>query len=494
MEGQKKGFSQILKATSLFGGVQIVVIFFSILRTKVAAVLLGPAGMGIVGLFNSTLDFFGSATNFGLATSAVRSISAQNSDGNNQHLGKTIAIIQNLAWITGLVGLCIIVLLSPFLSQLVFGSDDFVWAFVFLSITLFFNQVVAGRMALIQGVRRLSLLARITVFNSIFSVIVAVPLYYLYGKDGIVSALILISLSSLLGVLFFSRQLAIPMVKVTIFESLKEGKSILKLGFFIGMSGFFSLGSAYLLRLIINRAGSLEDVGLYNAGFAMINTYVGLVFTAMATDYFPRLSENSSDRFKFSQVVNHQMEVAILLLGPILCLFIVFINPIIIILYSNAFVLINEMLIWSALGMLFKAFGWCLGYIILTKGSSTFFLKNEVFALIYQFLLNVIGYYFLDLKGLGFAFFIGYLLYSIQVMIVSYMKFGVKLDFWIGVRFLIFLILILLCLSSFYILEVGFLYYSIGIFLSGFASIYSFIELNKSVDLVSRLKNKLLRN
>ncbi len=100
----------------------------------------------------------------------------------------------------------------------------------------------------------------------------------------------------------------------------------------------------------------------------------------------------------------------------------------------------------------------------------------------------------MDLKGLGFAFFIGYLLYSIQVMIVSYMKFGVKLDFWIGVRFLIFLILILLCLSSFYILEVGFLYYSIGIFLSGFASIYSFIELNKSVDLVSRLKNKLLRN
>lgn len=490
MGGQKKGFSQILKTTSLFGGVQIIVIFFSILRTKAAAVLLGPSGMGIVGLFTSTLDFFGSATNFGLATSAVRSISSQNSQENDPSFGRTISIIQNLAWITGLVGLCVVVLLSPLLSRLVFGSDSYVWAFIFLSLTLFLNQVLAGRMALIQGVRKLSLLAQITVFNSIFSVLITIPLYYFYGQQGIVPALILISLASLFGVLYFSRQLSIPHIKVSFLQSLKEGKEILKLGFFIGLSGFFSLGSAYLLRLLINRIGSLEDVGLYNAGFAMINTYVGLVFTAMATDYFPRLSENSSDKVRFSETVNHQMEVAILLLGPILCLFIVFINPIIVILYSKAFVLINEMLLWSALGMLFKALGWCLGYIILTKGSSTFFLKNELFALIYQFLLSVAGYYFFGLKGLGYAFFAGYLLYALQVMWVSNLKFQINLDFRIGIKFLIFLFLILLCLGSFYFIKSGYLYYISGITISALGCVFSFVELNKSIDLIANIKKK----
>lgn len=494
MEEQKKGFSQILKATSLFGGVQVVVIFFSILRTKAAAVLLGPAGMGVVGLFNSTLDFFGSATNFGLSTAAVRNLSIQNTGDADQELGKTVAIIQNLAWITGTVGLCVVVLLSPVLSQLVFGSDEYLWAFIFLSVTLFFNQVLSGRMAMIQGLRKLPLLAQSTVFNSIFSVVIAVPLYYFFGMDGIVPALILISLSSLLGVLYFSRQLSFPLVKVTLLQSLIEGKEMLKLGFFIGLSGLFSLGSAYLLRLVINRVGSLEDVGLYNAGFAMINSYVGLVFTAMATDYFPRLSAAVSDKVKFSEAVNHQMEVAILLLGPILCWFIVFINPIIIILYSNAFVLINEMLLWSALGMLFKAFGWCLGYIILTKGSSTFFFRNEFFALIYQFFLNVAGYYFLGLKGLGIAFFAGYVLYAVQVMGVSFWKFKVNFDFRISIKFLIFLGLTILCLSSFYFLKTGYLYYSIGILVSSFASIYSLFELNRSVDLLSKLKSKVFRN
>lgn len=494
MEEQKRGFSQVLKTTSLFGGVQVVVIFFSILRTKVAAILLGPSGMGIVGLYSATLDFFGSATNFGLSTAAVRSISIQNTEDADQELGKTIAIIQNLAWITGTVGLCVVVLLSPFLSQLVFGTDEYLWAFIFLSVTLFFNQVMSGRMAMIQGLRKLPLLAQSTVLNSIFSVLIAVPLYYFFGMGGIVPALILISLSSLLGVLYFSSQLSFPQVKITLLQSVIEGKEMLKLGFFIGLSGLFSLGSAYLLRLVINRVGSLEDVGLYNAGFAMINTYVGLVFTAMASDYFPRLSAAASDKAKFSEVVNHQMEVAILLLGPILCWFIVFINPIIIILYSNAFVLINEMLLWSALGMLFKALGWCLGYTILTKGSSTFFFRNELFALVYQFFLNVAGYYFLGLKGLGIAFFVGYVLYAFQVIGVSFWKFRVNFDFRISLKFLIFLGMAILCLSSFYFLKTGYLYYSIGILLSSFASIYSLSELNRSVDLISKLKNKVFRN
>lgn len=494
MEEQKSGFYQVLKATSLFGGVQVVTIFFSILRTKVAAVLLGPAGMGIVGLFNSTLDFFGSATNFGLATAAVRNLSIIPADGSDEELGRQVAIIQNLALITGTVGVSVVILLSPFLSQLVFGSDEYFWAFIFLSITLFFNQVLSGKMAMIQGLRKLSLLAQSTMANAFFSVLIAVPLYYFFGMEGIVPAIILISLSSLLGAFYFSRKLSYPIVKVSLIQSLSEGKEMLKLGFFIGLSGLFSLGSAYLLRLVINKIGSLEDVGLYNAGFAMINTYVGLIFTAMATDYFPRLSSAISDKGKFSQVVNHQMEVSILLLGPILCWFIVLINPIIILLYSNAFVRINEMLLWSALGMLFKAFGWCLGYIILTKGSSTFFFRNEMIALIYQFLLNLAGYYFWGLKGLGIAFFAGYILYSIQVLGVSIWRFDIKVNPRISFKFFLFLCLTSLCLISFYFLEKGFLYYAIGIFLSCLASIYSLVQLNRSVDILSKLKNKVFRN
>ena len=44
----RNSYKQSLKATSLFGGVQIFNILIQIIRSKFAAVLLGPEGMGVM--------------------------------------------------------------------------------------------------------------------------------------------------------------------------------------------------------------------------------------------------------------------------------------------------------------------------------------------------------------------------------------------------------------------------------------------------------------
>ena len=72
---QKSSYRQIVKATSLFGGVQFFQIIISVIRSKFVAILLGPAGMGIVGLLTATTGLVAGLTNFGLGTSAVKNIS-----------------------------------------------------------------------------------------------------------------------------------------------------------------------------------------------------------------------------------------------------------------------------------------------------------------------------------------------------------------------------------------------------------------------------------
>ena len=62
----RNSYKQSLKATSLFGGVQIFNILIQIIRSKFAAVLLGPEGMGVMGLLNSTITMISSFTNCGL--------------------------------------------------------------------------------------------------------------------------------------------------------------------------------------------------------------------------------------------------------------------------------------------------------------------------------------------------------------------------------------------------------------------------------------------
>ena len=58
-------FKEGLKGTTLFGGVQIFKIVISVIRSKILAIFLGPAGVGILGLLSSATDFVYSLSNLG---------------------------------------------------------------------------------------------------------------------------------------------------------------------------------------------------------------------------------------------------------------------------------------------------------------------------------------------------------------------------------------------------------------------------------------------
>ena len=90
------------------------------------------------------------------------------------------------------------------------------------------------------------------------------------------------------------------------------------MGVLISLQGMLAILASYFIRIFISRMGSIDDVGLFNAGFTIVNTYVGLVFTAMATDYYPRLSAIASDNDSFVRAINQQAEISLLLLAPII--------------------------------------------------------------------------------------------------------------------------------------------------------------------------------
>ena len=52
----KKTYGQILKSSAIIGGSSAVNLALSIVRTKVMAVLLGPAGFGLFGIYGTILD------------------------------------------------------------------------------------------------------------------------------------------------------------------------------------------------------------------------------------------------------------------------------------------------------------------------------------------------------------------------------------------------------------------------------------------------------
>lgn len=492
MKENQTSYRQIMKATSLFGGVQVFNIGISIVRSKFVAVLLGPAGMGIVGLLQSTIDLISSLTNFGLRTSAVKDIAEAVGTNNLKRVAIVVTVLRRLVWGTGLFGALITFITAPWLSQLTFGNKEYSGAFMWLSITLLLNQLSSGQSIVLQGFRKLKLLATSSVLGSFLSLFITVPLYYYYGVKGIVSVIIITSSTTLLLTWYFSRKVQLDKVKVSTTKTITEGKSMITMGFMISLSGLLTVVVSYLVRIYISNSGGVDDVGLYSAGFAIIGTYVGLVFSAMGTDFFPRLSGISHNNQKAKLLINQQAEIALLILTPILIVFIIFIKWVVIILYSTKFVPIIGMIHWAALGMFFKAVSWSIGFIMLAKGASKLFFYSELIANIYILLFNVLGYKYFGLNGLGISFLISYILLLIQVFYIAYFKFNFSFtsDF-----IKVFTIQFILGLTSFIVVNLFSenIAYSIGSVLVVISIWYSFKELDKRMDLKSVISKVIKR-
>ena len=147
-----------------------------------------------------------------------------------------------------------------------------------------------------------------------------------FRDEGIVWALILTALSTTAVSLFYVKKAYIPKVDQTFAESYRIGLKAVRLGIMLALSGISVTLVQFAIKTFIVRMGGLNDVGLYEAGWALNTTYLGLVFTAMAKDYYPRLSQIAGDNAQVKVMMNQQTEIALVLFSTIIIIMIVFMS------------------------------------------------------------------------------------------------------------------------------------------------------------------------
>ncbi|MGV6829287.1 MAG: oligosaccharide flippase family protein [Flavobacteriales bacterium] len=490
MNNSKKTYRQVIIATSLFGGVQIIKIIISILRSKAIALFIGPTGMGIASLLTSTLSLINGFTNFGLNTSAVKEISLDKQNKSSYEVSKTISILKRLVWFTITIGVVIMVFSSSLLSEFAFGNKDYTITFIWISIALLFQQLANSHLAILQGLRKLKYLAKANLLGNIFGLLITLPLYFFYQLDGILPAILGSTFISFIFTYYYVKKLNIEKVKISNKVALLEGKSMISLGFTLSISSMIGLLVAYILQIFISKKGGVMQVGLYNAGFLILNSYVGIIFNAMGTDYFPRLAAISNDIKKIKQIVFEQALIAILLITPIIVAFLALAPFIITILYSNEFSTISTMVSWGILGMIFKAVSWSMGYIIIAKGDSKVFIKTAIGFNFILLILNLIGYSYLGLEGLGISFFVYYIIHYISIRAITFFRY----DFYFKKEFhKIFTFTIFFCFLAFSLTfienkVIKYLLLGITILIS---SIFSYKKIDEKLDVKNFIKSLL---
>lgn len=413
--GAKSEYRNIIKSTTLFGGVQLLVILFGVIRTKFTAIFIGPEGVGIIGILSSTMALIQVASGLGLVSSAVREIAVASGTNDEIRISNILKSVRRLLLLTGLLGFVLTLLFSKQISILSFGSDEYSLWFVILSLTCILSSVSDGQNSILQGLGKLKYLGLSTILGAFVATVASFFSFYFFGKNGIILSLMTISVSSVVFSFLFYKKIQIKQINQSIRETFSLGRGMIKLGISLMLSGFITYASTYILNSLISNIKGPLEVGLYRAAWTIAVQYTSIIFTAMGSAYLPKLSSISNHRNKIQNCINQQAEIIVIVIAPLVVFFIAFADFIVELFYTSSFLPIINMLRLFMIGMILRSVSWVLSYIFIAKGDSKVFIVTELIGGLLLIITSSIGYMTLGLDGIALAFIFSYLVYLIIV-------------------------------------------------------------------------------
>lgn len=402
----------ILKSTGLVGGSKVISVLFGIIRSKVIAVILGPTGTGLIGALQSSTASIQTVVSLGLSSSSVRDIAQAYAKGNQEKIAKTIKTQRRAVLVTGLSGMLLTYAFAAPLSQLTFGDAQYTGAIRLLSIAVFFNLIMGGQGALIQGTRRIKDLALMSIISAGLSTIISVPLIYFYQEQGIPIFLVMLAASQYVVSFYFAQRIQVVKVKLDFKEIWERARGMIRLG--LGFMGAALAGALviYFIRVFIIRFIDMEALGLYQAAMGISGLYINVVLDAMGKDFYPRLTSVAYTPASEISLMNQQTEVGMILAAPGL-LFTLALAPLAInILYTPEYAPAYSLLQWMILGVFMRTISWPLGFLFVARAKSIYFLATEIAVNLIHLLLVFILAQWYGLKGAAIAFFGMYILYT----------------------------------------------------------------------------------
>ena len=477
---------EIFRSSAIIGGSSAFSIIIGVVRVKVLALLLGPAGIGLLGIYQNIMGVASTVAGCGLGDSGVRTLALAGGSEEVLTAVRRALLLTNL--LLGLGGMLVLWLAREPIAHMVFEgairASDVGW----LGLGVLFTLLATSQTSLLQGLRRIGDLARVSVISALLTTSVGIVFVFILGESGIVWFVITTPAMGMVVVTYFTRRLPLPESKYDWPRVRQQCQSMIKFGVPVMVAALLNAGTVLLARSLILRELGIEATGHFAASWTISMTYLGFILGAMATDYYPRLSAVIKSPEDARRLVNEQGEMALLLGGTVILAMVTLAPWVMYLLYSAAFEVAAEVLRWQMLGSIIKLIGWPMGFVVLASGRSGLFVYtqlvwNAIFLLCLYLLINQLG---LLAVGLGFCF--AYAVSALNVWYVVYKLIGIVPT------------LFNMSATGFLIISGGAIIYLAGIsftlslyfggFLTALVATFSLRRISKLIDITDWLKNR----
>ncbi|MCX8488079.1 MAG: oligosaccharide flippase family protein [Opitutales bacterium] len=387
-------FARILRSSALMGGAQAVTLAMAFLRSKLIAVLIGPAGIGLMGVFNAFNANVSTVAGWGLGTSAVRTVAGAAEADKERKVAAVRHFGRRLAW-AGFIGVLILVLPVGYLT---FKSQEY--ALELLIAGLAVPCVVATGMwtALLQAGGHIGSMARTQMASSVVGLLIGLPFIYFFGSVGIALSILLAAAATALVTWRAATKFSPP---TSVDPATGDIRELVHLGVALQIGATLGAISTYLVRVLILRshgddlAAGLADAGFYQAAFAVTGSLPGVIFSATSSDFYPRVAA-AKDEDEARYITEKQIQASLLLATPIL-MGLLTMGPLAIrFLYAKGFEPAVPLLDWFVWAIYFFLMGWPLGFWLTARGSKR---TVAIFQSLSYFLMVALGLVLIPLYG-----------------------------------------------------------------------------------------------
>lgn len=424
---QTNSYRKLLSTAIIFGGSSVINIFLSLLRIKIAAMILGPVGIGLIGICQSIMTTASSIIGMGIGPAGTRQISAAVSREDIHKLQHV-----NLALFYGTIVLCFaggsaFWVLRELIATNILGNKLDANTVGGLGIGVMLMVAVVSQTSFLNGMRNLKILARVNIISAFLSCLIGVSALLILNHNGLFIFIIALPLSSFLVaswyVLKFTGKYPIAS-KVN--EIFKEFKHLIHLGVTFMFAGLIATISQLLVRTIIQQELGAEALGNFQAAWQISITYFAFILSAIGVDYYPRLTAVISNPTATNRMVNEQIEIGLLLGGIIIITMLGLAPWVIELLYSDLFYNTVYILRWQILGDIIKLINFPLSYILLASGNGRSFLITE--SITYAALV-MLTWFFIPIIGIeasGLAYLCMHLIYIPIVYSLAFQRTSFK--------------------------------------------------------------------
>jgi O-antigen/teichoic acid export membrane protein len=359
---------KLVTSTALVGTSSLFGVLTALLRTKLLAVFVGTAGLGLLAQLGNFLNVMSALASLGIGVGMAKYVAEFSSRDDYQGLSRLRRSGVIPVWVASVVAVLLVSVFSRRIADMLFGRPDLAWAVVVSVLAVPGLVQVSFHLAILQGLKRMGHFAKANAFGAAAGLAVLVPLVYFFKWNGAVFHLVAAGTLSFLIIRVVSKGVLAENFKRAYarFDN-KLSRELLKYG-----TSSLAVGALYWLNLlairsvIVHRLGA-DANGLYQVAVGISLQYLMLILNSVCTYCFPRLSE-----LKESDSVNNELRGALRLTillvtgcGSIILLSRHWIVPL---LFTGEFQEAERLLPVQVVADFLKATAWMLGIWLLPQG------------------------------------------------------------------------------------------------------------------------------